>query len=113
MWEASLNLAISIQSSSSLASSTADGRLAPPNLAVISFGRRSSSDKHPASSNSFMIGLSACTKASAFLLGTRYKKTEQYAIALTHSLTRRALFRPHLLCIGRIEESLLGVEFSS
>src|SRR5437588_184842 len=75
MWEASLNLAISIQSSSSLASSTADGRLAPPNLAVISFGRRSSSDKHPASSNSFMIGLSACTKASAFLLGTRYKTT--------------------------------------
>src|SRR5439155_26687789 len=102
MCEASLNLAISIQSSSSPASSTADGRLAPPNLAVISFGRRSSSDKHPASSNSFIIGLSACTKASAFLLGTLYKKKEKYSINLTHPLHLIVLFNPLLLCIDRL-----------
>jgi len=74
MWEASLNLAISIQSSSSVESSSANGRLAPPNLAVVSLGRSSSSDKAPASSKSFMIGLRACTKASDFLLGTLYRR---------------------------------------
>src|SRR5213592_1337779 len=43
----------------------------PPNFADTSFRRRSSSDRHPASSNSFIMGLRAWMKASAFRLGTR------------------------------------------
>src|SRR6058998_2305311 len=80
MWAASLNLAISIHNSSESDSPTAGVRLIAPNLPDMSLGRRSSSERHPASSNSFIIGVIAAWKASAFLLGTRYKKMEQCTI---------------------------------
>src|SRR5438093_7409983 len=92
MWAASLTLAISIHNSSESDSPTAGVRLIAPNLPDMSLGRRSSSERHPASSNSFIIGFIAAWKASAFFLGTRYKKTEQYAIDSTPSFHDRLLF---------------------
>src|SRR3972149_9787782 len=92
MWTAFLNLEISIHNSSSSSSPMAGTRLRAPNLPDISLGRNSSSERAPASSNSFIIGFKAWTKASAFFFGTRYRKTEQYAILLLPSVDLRLLF---------------------
>src|SRR3990172_9262334 len=92
MWPTLLNRAISTHNSSSSASPMAGTRLSAPNFPDMSFGRSSSSERAPDSSNSFMMGLRAWTKASALLFGTRYMKTEQYAIGPVSPAGLRVLF---------------------
>src|SRR5207245_9938689 len=93
MWPASLNRAISIHNSSSSDRLTASGMLIAPNFADTFAGFNNSSLEQPASSNNLMIGLRACTNASAFFFGTRYRKMEQYAITGLPPVHQTRLFR--------------------